>query len=53
MKKILYIFKEMIYMIKQHKLFFLAPILIVLVLMAIFVYYITPTVMTVFLYAGF
>jgi len=53
MKKIIYIFKEMIFMIKQHKLFFLAPILIVIVMLALFVYYITPTVMSVFIYAGF
>lgn len=43
----------MIFMIKQHKLFFLAPILIVIVMLALFVYYITPTVMSVFIYAGF
>ncbi|MFA6217656.1 MAG: DUF5989 family protein [Candidatus Omnitrophota bacterium] len=52
MKKIAYIFKEMFYMIRLHKLFFIAPLLFVLALLAILVYYVGPTVIMSFIYAG-
>ena len=52
MKKILYIFKEMFYMIKRQKLYFLAPILTVLVLLAFLVYHIGPAAIVSFIYAG-
>jgi len=53
MRKIAYIFKEMLYMIKRQKLYFLAPIFIILALLAIIVWYIGPTVVVSFIYAGF
>lgn len=52
MRKILYILKEMVFLIKKHKLFFLAPILILLALLAILVYYIGPAAIVSFIYAG-
>ncbi len=52
MKKIAYILKEMCYMIKRHKLYFIAPILIVLALLAFLVYYIGPSILISFIYAG-
>ncbi|MFA6357373.1 MAG: DUF5989 family protein [Candidatus Omnitrophota bacterium] len=52
MKKILYILKEMFYLVRKHKLAFLLPIFIVLTLLAALVYYIGPVVVTSFIYAG-
>lgn len=52
MKKILYILKEMFYMIKKEKFYFIAPILVILALLAFLVYYIGPAVMISFIYAG-
>ena len=37
MKKAQYVFKEMVYLIKKHKVAFLTPILIVLILMVFLV----------------
>jgi hypothetical protein len=52
MKKILYILKEMFYLIKSHKLYLLCPILIILAILAFLVYYIGPAVIVSFIYAG-
>ncbi len=52
MKKIIYILKEMFHMIKKHKIYFLAPILIILALLALIVFYIGPSVIVSFIYAG-
>ncbi len=52
MKKVWYILKEMFYLIRSHKLYFLAPILITLALLACLVYYIGPPVIISFIYAG-
>jgi len=50
--KIFYILKEMFYMIKKYKLYFLIPIFIILALLAFLVYYIGPTIIISFIYAG-
>jgi hypothetical protein len=52
MRKILYILKEMLYMVKQYRLYFLAPILITLALLAFLVYYLGPAAIISFIYAG-
>jgi hypothetical protein len=52
MNKIMYMLKEMGYLVKKHKLAFLAPIFIALVLLAVLVYYIGPAAITTFIYAG-
>jgi hypothetical protein len=53
MKKIIYMFKEMFYLIKKHKLVFLAPLFIIFILLGFLVYSIGPAVITSFIYAGF
>lgn len=50
--KIAYIIKEMWFLIKQHKVYFLAPVLLMLAMLAVFVYYLGPTAIVTFLYAG-
>ncbi len=52
MRKIKYILKELFFLIKKHKLFFLAPIFIILALLAFLVFYIGPSVIVTFIYAG-
>lgn len=52
MNKVVYIFKEMLFLIKAHKLYFLAPIFITLAILAIFIYYAGPAVIISLLYAG-
>jgi hypothetical protein len=52
MQKILYLFKEMFYLIRKHKLYFLAPVLVILILLAFLVFYIGPSVIISFIYAG-
>lgn len=52
MRKIRFIFREMFRMIRKHKMAFIAPILIILALLAFLVYYIGPAVIVSFIYAG-
>ncbi len=52
MKKILYIFKELFFLVRKHKLYFLAPIFFLLALLAFLVYYIGPAAIVSFIYAG-
>lgn len=52
MLKIVYILKETFFMVKKHKIYFLAPILIILALLALIVFYIGPSVIISFIYAG-
>ncbi len=52
MRKVLYILKEMLHMIRRHKFYFIAPILIILALLAILVYYLGPAAIVSFFYAG-
>ena len=52
MKKIPYIFKEMFYLIRKYKLYFLAPLLTALVLLGVIAFYLGPSVMISFIYAG-
>jgi len=42
----------MFFLIKKHKLIFLAPILIILALLAFLIFYIGPSVIVTFIYAG-
>lgn len=52
MNKIGYIFKEMGYMIKKEKMLFIAPLLILLAVIAFLAYHIGPAVVISFIYAG-
>jgi len=48
----MYIFKETLYLIRKHKAYFFAPILIILGIIAILVFYVGPGVIITFMYAG-
>jgi hypothetical protein len=52
MNKVYYILTEMLALIKEHRIYILAPILIMLGLLSILVYYVGPTVIVTFIYAG-
>ena len=52
MGRIRLILHEMFRLIRRHKLYFLAPILFVLALIALMVYTIGPATLVAFLYAG-
>lgn len=52
MRKVKYIVREMLAMIKKHKYYFIAPMLIILAFLAFLVYYIGPAVIVSFIYAG-
>lgn len=55
MKKFLFMFammKEMLLLVREHKLYFLSPLLIALVCLTVLVYYVGPTVIITFIYAG-
>jgi hypothetical protein len=52
MKKLGCIFKGMTVMIKKHKLYFLAPICLILLLIVFLIYHVAPAVVVSFIYAG-
>jgi len=52
MKKVIFILKELLALVKEHKLYILAPIFILLAMLAFLVYYIGPAVIVSFIYAG-
>ena len=52
MKKILYLLKETFFLIKKQKIYFLAPLMILLAVLAILVFYLGPSVIISFIYAG-
>jgi hypothetical protein len=55
MKKFRYMFRmfgEMMELVREHKLYFMAPVLMALVLVSALVYYVGPTVVITFIYAG-
>lgn len=50
--KIGYVLREAGYLIREHKYYFLAPILLILAVLAFLVYYIGPSIVVSFIYAG-
>ncbi len=52
MRRIWFIFKEMLHLIRTHKLYFISPILLTLVLLAFLALYLGPTAVLTFIYAG-
>jgi hypothetical protein len=52
MRRILYLMKEMFYLIRKERLYSLALILMVLLIVAFFVYQVTPIAIVTFVYAG-
>lgn len=52
MEKIRYLMKELYYMVKKEKLFFILPIFIALASVAFLCYHIGPAIIVSFIYAG-
>jgi hypothetical protein len=55
MKKFLFMFammREMLLMVREHKLYFVSPLLLTLACLSLLVYYVGPTVIITFIYAG-
>lgn len=52
MNKVQYVFREMLHLVRKHKLAFLIPILMVLILLVFLAYYVGPAIVTTFIYAG-
>lgn len=50
--KFFYILKELFYMIRKEKLYFLMPIFIILAILTFLVFYIGPAIIVSFIYAG-
>ncbi len=55
MRKLIYVsrmMRNMMMLVREHKLYFMAPVLITLVCLSMLVYYVGPTVVITFIYAG-
>jgi len=55
MKKLIFMtrmMREMLALVVAHKLYFLAPVMLCLVMLSLLVYYVGPTVVITFIYAG-
>ena len=53
MRKFWYILKEMGFLIWAHRLYFTAPLLIMLALLVLLAFYAGPAAVLTFIYAGF
>lgn len=52
MRKLFLILKELFLLLRENRLYFLAPIFLALALISFLVYYIGPTIIVSFIYAG-
>lgn len=52
MGRIWFIFKEMLHLIRAHKMYVIAPVLLTLVILALFAFILGPTAVLTFIYAG-
>lgn len=52
MRRLWFITKEMLHLIRAHKMYFIAPILISLVILTLLAFYLGPTAVLTFIYAG-
>jgi hypothetical protein len=52
MNKLKILFKEMFFMVRKHKMYALLPLLFVLILLALIVYHVGPSIVITFIYAG-
>ena len=52
MRRIWYMLTEMVHLIRARKLYFLAPTLIILVILALLVFHLGPAAILTFVYAG-
>ncbi len=51
-KQLGYLTKEIVYLIKKNKFYFLAPLMLMLAVLIFLVFYIGPNVVIAFIYAG-
>jgi hypothetical protein len=52
MRKIQAMIKDAYYLVRQHKLYFLSPVLILLCALAILCFHFGPSIVVAFIYAG-
>ena len=55
MRKLRFVFRmmrEMFVLVREHRLWFLAPLLFLLACLSVLVYYVGPTAVLAFIYAG-
>ena len=52
MLKIVYILKESFYLVRKYKMYFLAPLFVILAILALVAFYIGPSIIISFIYAG-
>ena len=52
MKKLIFIMREIWSLIKGHKIYILAPVMLALAIISFLVYYVGPSVIVTFIYAG-
>ncbi len=52
MRRIRFIAREMLHLVRAHKMYFIAPILFTLVVLTILAFYLGPTAVLTFIYAG-
>jgi len=53
MKKTILVLRELLYLIREHKYYFLAPILLIMGFIAFLFFHLGPSIVTGFIYAGF
>ncbi len=46
------IFRESIHLIRKEKAYFLAPIILLVILLSFFIYHVGPSIVVTFIYAG-
>lgn len=44
--------RSALYLARRHKVYFLLPILVAVAVIAVFVFYVAPAIITTFIYAG-
>lgn len=52
MKKLMYLFNQLFKMIWKHKIYFFAPLFIMIIILAVLAIYIGPSAVIAFIYAG-
>lgn len=52
LKQLRYITNEMLYLVKKNRFYFIAPLLLLLAILVLVVFYVGPTVVITFMYAG-
>jgi hypothetical protein len=52
MKRFWFIFKEMLHLIRTHKLYVISPVLLLLAVLVLFAFVLGPTAVLTFIYAG-